>query len=218
MATTEQLQAIETQLACPQGPKGLDIANMMHQTNINMTLAGWKALRLNPNARVLELGHGNAAHVTPLLKQRKDVHYTGLEISELMCEQAHGYNKEMVKHYRATFWHYDGQYIPSFIRAFDGIFSVNTLYFWSKPLDLLMQLKQQLAQFGRLSLVYMDADFLHSLPFVAQRFAIYQPQEVEQMLLQVGFEKVRTQTLSDEVTKPDQSSTKRVFYVTTAQL
>lgn len=217
MATTPQLQAIEQQLACPQGEQGLDIANMMHATNINMTLNGWQCMRLAPNSRVLELGHGNAAHVTPLLQKRSDIHYTGLEISELMCEQASLINQDMVNHYRAIFWHYDGQYIPSFMQAFDGILSVNTIYFWEQPQSFLNQLKQQLSALGRLALVYMDPEFLQTLPFVGDQFKPYAPNQLEALLEQTGFQNITTKSFKDEVTRKDQSTATRLFHVTTAQ-
>ena len=80
MAQTTQLQAIESQLSCPHGEAGLDFAHMMHTTNVGMTRAGFGALKLPFSAHLLEIGHGNAAHL-PLLQQVAGLPYTGLEVS-----------------------------------------------------------------------------------------------------------------------------------------
>ena len=59
----EELQAIASQLKHPSGEKGIEMANMMHETNINMTKHSIQNLNISNENRILELGHGNAGHV-----------------------------------------------------------------------------------------------------------------------------------------------------------
>ena len=82
---------------------------MMHHTNVGMTQAGFTALKLPFSAHLLEIGHGNAAHL-PLLQQIAGLHYTGLEVSSLMQQEAMRLNQAAVAAHMAEFRHYDGKY------------------------------------------------------------------------------------------------------------
>ena len=172
MAQLSQLQVIESQLSCPHGDAGIDFAHMMHHTNVGMTQAGFTALKLPFSAHLLEIGHGNAANL-PLLQQIAGLHYTGLEVSSLMQQEAMRLNQAAVAAHMAEFLHYDGNTLPQFSQLFDGILCVNTVYFWAQPIAFLLALRPLLKPTGRLSLVYMDEDYMCSLPFVGERFQVY---------------------------------------------
>lgn len=216
MAQIDHLRSIEHQLSCPHGAEGVDFAAMMHHTNLNMTMTGFHALQLSPSAQLLELGHGNAAHL-PLMQQSASLHYTGLEISPLMQQEASRLNHATVKAHCAEFLHYDGQTLPDFKQRFDGILSVNNIYFWTHPSALLTQLHDILKLTGRLSLVYMDEHYLHSLPFVAERFHIYSTTAIERLLQQHGFVAIKTTHHQDQVALKDNNhAITRQFHVTTA--
>ena len=198
MAQTTQLQAIESQLSCPHGEAGLDFAHMMHTTNVGMTRAGFGALKLPFSAHLLEIGHGNAAHL-PLLQQVAGLHYTGLEVSELMQQEAARLNHTAVAAHMAEFIHYDGAALPAFPRLFDGILSVNTVYFWAQPLAFLQNLRHLLKPTGRLSLVYMDENYMRGLPFVGERFQVYSVSALEHMATQAGYTLLSTQDCQDQI-------------------
>ena len=202
MAQNPQLQAIESQLSCPHGDTGLDFAHMMHNTNLGMTQAGFAALQLPISANLLEIGHGNAAHL-PLLQQIAGLHYTGLEISNLMQQEAMRLNQAAVAAHMAEFLHYDGSTLPQFSQLFDGILCVNTVYFWAQPTAFLQALRPQLKPTGRLSLVYMDEDYMHSLPFVGERFQVYSVSALQDLVCQAGFVLLETQDRQDQVAMKD---------------
>ena len=198
MAQLSQLQTIESQLSCPHGDAGIDFAHMMHHTNVGMTQAGFTALKLPFSAHLLEIGHGNAAHL-PLLQQIAGLHYTGLEISNLMQQEAMRLNQAAVAAHMAEFIHYDGAALPAFPRLFDGILSVNTVYFWAQPLAFLQNLRRVLKPTGRLSLVYMDEDYMRGLPFVGERFQVYSVSALEHMATQAGYTLLSTQDCQDQI-------------------
>ena len=202
MAQLSQLQVIESQLSCPHGDAGIDFAHMMHHTNVGMTQAGFTALKLPFSAHLLEIGHGNAAHL-PLLQQIAGLHYTGLEVSSLMQQEATRLNQAAVAAYMAEFLHYDGDILPKFSQLFDGILCVNTVYFWAQPTAFLQALRSLLKPTGRLSLVYMDEDYMHSLPFVGERFQVYSVPALQELVCQAGFVLLETQNHQDQVTMKD---------------
>ena len=202
MAQTTQLQAIESQLSCPHGDTGIDFAHMMHHTNVGMTQAGFTALKLPFSAELLEIGHGNAAHL-PLLQQVAGLHYTGLEVSSLMQQEAMRLNQAAVAAHMAEFLHYDGSTLPQFSQLFDGILCVNTVYFWAQPTAFLQALRSRLKPTGRLSVVYMDEDYMHSLPFVGERFQVYSVSTLQDLVCQAGFVLLETQDRQDQVAMKD---------------
>lgn len=131
MATIDELQAIAAQLAQPDGAAGRSIAKMMHETNIGMTRHGIQFLQIDNNTQqLLEVGHGNASHVSDLLTQYPRLRYTGMETSTCMHEKAKRINAPAITAGRAHFIHYDGEHLPKQMHGFDGIFAVNTIYFW----------------------------------------------------------------------------------------
>lgn len=218
MAHSQHLHAIGSQLSCPAGEQGTDIGNMMHATNIGMTRAAYRALALPAQARVLELGHGNGAHVAELFAHSDLQHYVGLEISALMQQQASAGNTSDTVANHAEFWLYDGDTIPSFALPFDGIFCVNTVYFWREPLVLLQQLHAALRPTGRLSIAYMTPEYMASLPFVDERFARYQPETLVALLQAADFHHPTTTLHHDTVPRKDSGEPiPRSFYVTCAQ-
>ena len=69
----EELQAIASQLKNPSGEKGIEMGNMMNETNINMTKHSIQNLNISAANKILELGHGNAGHVEFLFEQAKEI-------------------------------------------------------------------------------------------------------------------------------------------------
>src|SRR5690554_7668608 len=83
-----ELKALAEQLRQPNGLKGIEIADMMNETNIKMTFHSIDHLGILDNDHILELGHGNCKHLPYVLKQKNKLTYYGLEISELMNNEA----------------------------------------------------------------------------------------------------------------------------------
>src|SRR5260363_330976 len=86
--TEQELKILAKNLANPEGEMGKQIAKMMNETNITMTRESIKALLLEDGNNVLEIGPGNAGHLSYLLDFAENITYTGLEISETMTSEA----------------------------------------------------------------------------------------------------------------------------------
>ena len=89
-----ELQELAAQLRHPSGKSGVTIADNMNENNIKMTESSILELNLKQNEQVLELGHGNCGHLNFLLQQATNIGYVGLEISELMQQEAIKFNKK----------------------------------------------------------------------------------------------------------------------------
>jgi len=112
-------------------------------------------------------------------------------------------NQAAVAAHMAEFLHYDGNTLPQFSQLFDGILCVNTVYFWAQPTAFLQALRSLLKPTGRLSLVYMDEDYMRSLPFVGKRFQVYSVSVLQDLVCQAGFVLLETQDRQDQVAMKD---------------
>lgn len=196
---SEQLQSIAKQLAHPSGEKGLEMAEMMHATNLQMTLHAIEQMNLQPNDQVLEIGHGSAKHLDKLFDKHETLSYTGLEISELMHQQAKQYHSQALPEMKAQFVLVDGETIPFHTAEFDKIFTVNTLYFWKNPLTFLSEIAAVLKPTGRFCITFAHKDFMQTLPFTQFGFRLYHPKELLVLISQSPFELVEKQTASEIV-------------------
>lgn len=215
--TEQDLTQLANQLSCPSGTQGVEMGNKMHQTNISMTLKALEAAQIATNEAVLELGHGNAAHLETILKTAEGVTYVGLDVSSTMYEQAQELNQAFVQNKQATFALYDGTSIPYDAATFDKIITVNTIYFWQQPAQLAQELCRVLKPQGSLSIAFAQKSFMKDLPFTKYKFRLYDTQDVVQLLEQAGFEVVAIVDEHEQVEAKIAGVSKRDFTVVTVQ-
>ncbi len=215
--TEQDLTQLASQLSCPSGTQGIEVGNKMHQTNISMTLKALEAAQIVTNEVVLELGHGNAAHLETILKTAERVTYVGLDVSSTMYEQAQELNQAFVQRQQATFALYDGTNIPYDAATFDKIITVNTIYFWQQPTQLAQELYRVLKPQGSLSIAFAQKSFMKSLPFTKYRFKLYDTQDVTQLLEKAGFEVVAIVDQHEQVEAKIDGINERDFTVVTMQ-
>lgn len=195
----EELQAIASQLKHPTGEKGIEMGNMMNETNINMTKHSIQNLNISNENRILELGHGNAGHVVSLFEQAEKLKYYGLEMSELMFQEARQINRNFVSQKQAFFSLYDGNTIPFEDELFDKIFTVNTIYFWQRPEELLSEIYRVLKPSGNFCLTFAEEDFMKKLPFTQFEFELYSTEKAQELIKKTPFKIVYTETQTEKV-------------------
>ena len=195
----EELQAIASQLKHPTGEKGIEMANMMHETNINMTRHSIQNLHITAGNTILELGHGNAGHVAFIFEQAENIKYYGLEMSELMFQEARQINRNFVSQKQAFFSIYDGDTIPFQEASFDKIFTVNTIYFWQEPEKLLSEIYRVLKPKGILCITFAEESFMKQLPFTQFEFELYSTEKAEELIAKSEFKIINKETLTEKV-------------------
>jgi SAM-dependent methyltransferase len=207
----DQLAALASQLRHPSGEKGLEIAEMMNETNSGMTKNAISNLNLTSGDAILELGHGNAGHLNFLFSICEDVQYTGLEISTLMNQEAQQLNRSLVDSQKASFVLYDGKQTPFSDNQFDKLFTVNTLYFWENPLETLAELSRILKPNALFSLTFAHRSFMEMLPFTAFGFTLYNPDEVTKLIRQSAFKLKLEDSQTETVRSKTGESMERQF-------
>lgn len=187
MATQQELEQLAAQLRQPSGPAGIDVANMMNENNIGMTHHSINRLGLRERDRVLELGHGNGRHIDYLMSQTGALQYTGLEMSELMMQEARRINQKWIENGQAAFFLYDGDQTCFNDNSFDKVFTVNTIYFWKEPAALLSEIHRITIDGGCFNITFAQKAFMQTLPFVQFGFELYDAQKVEQLIAKTAW-------------------------------
>lgn len=210
--TENELKILAQQLSNPEGEVGKDVAKMMNETNISMTKETIKSLLLMDNEKVLELGHGNAGHLSYLLDFADNINYTGLEISETMKSEAEIINQKYLS--QAKFQLYDGKKIPFESEIFDKILTVNTIYFWENPVDFLNEIYRILKEHGSFVLTFAKKDFMKTLPFTTN-FKLYNYEDIELLISQTNFKRMIKSDKGELITSKTGESVKREYQVLT---
>ncbi|MCW3161751.1 class I SAM-dependent methyltransferase [Chryseobacterium oryctis] len=193
----EDLKILAQNLANPQGEKGIEIGEMMNDTNIGMTLESIKTLLIEDHETILEIGHGNAGHVKSILSKAQNIQYTGIDISETMHQEAKRLNQEYES--QVNFILYEGEKFPFEDKKFDKIFTVNTVYFWKKPIDFLNEIYRVLKDKGTFVLTFGQRDFMEKLPFTQFDFTLYNTDEMEELVAKSHFKRMKVSEKEEQV-------------------
>ncbi len=193
----EKLKILAQNLANPEGEKGIEIGEMMNATNIGMTLESIKALLIEDNEHILEIGHGNAGHVKSILNRAQNIKYTGIDISATMHNEAKRLNEAFRD--QADFVLYEGEKLPFEDKMFDKIVTVNTVYFWKQPVDYLNEIYRVLKKTGTFVLTFGQRDFMEKLPFTQFDFTLYNTDEMEETVSGSYFSRMTVSEREEEV-------------------
>lgn len=193
----QDLKIVAQNLANPQGKKGIEIGEMMNDTNIGMTLESIQTLLIEDNEQILEIGHGNADHVKSILNKAANIQYTGIDISETMHQEAKRLNKQFGD--QVNFVLYEGKKLPFQDKTFDKIFTVNTVYFWEQPVDYLNEIYRVLKDNGTFVLTFGQRDFMEKLPFTQFGFTLYSNSEMEETIAKSPFKRMKISEREEQI-------------------
>jgi ubiquinone/menaquinone biosynthesis C-methylase UbiE len=176
-----ELQELAAQLKKPTGQNAIEVANGMQASNANIISKAIAAINPQPGDRILEIGPGSASHITVL---PESVHYTGLDISPEMVALA---QQTFATRPNTAFLPGNGTTLPFPDKAFDKVFSVNTLYFWQEPKAYAAEIARVLQPGGLLCLGFIPQSTMQHIPFAKYGFTHYTQQEAAELLESVGF-------------------------------
>ena len=186
-ATEADNRMLADQLRHPSGDIGVEVGKVMNQTNESMINETINTLHLQMNDVVLEIGHGNGKHIPELMTQATSLLYFGLDISELMHREAKFFCTENGLQESTEFVLYSGLIIPFPKEKFQKIFTVNTLYFWEKPIIFLNELCRVLAPGGKLSIAFVTKKTMAELAFTQYGFHKYSQEDFHELVVESDF-------------------------------
>lgn len=178
---------LSNQRGCPEGPQRLALVRYMHESNKELVYNAFKALDIQDNNQILELDSGSGWHLPQVLKNKKQITYTGLDSSTVMLEEAKKNNSLISQEASVQFKRYTKRILDFPSGQFDKIIAVNSIYFWQEPFKIFTQLYQLLKKGGALVLGYVERKFMEQLPFSAHGFQLYESAELLSLLERCGF-------------------------------
>jgi SAM-dependent methyltransferase len=211
--TQDELKGIEQQLSNPEGAFGVEIAKNMNESNLQMTMDAIKSLNLLKSDILLEIGHGNCGHLEKIYNKTNDIQYFGLEISKTMKYEAERINQKLIQNNKIHFSLYDGIKIPFSDCYFDKIFTVNTIYFWEKPVHFLSEIYRVLKVNGILILTFAQKDFMKSLPFVNSKFSLYDNDDLSLLIKKTEFKIIKIENMTEKIESKSGELVERIYSV-----
>lgn len=195
MAFTPEEQA--AQLRKPSGDGALQIMDYMNRGNTLLYREVLNQLQIQPGHHLLELGQGNGYLVPQILNTEQNVLYSAIDFSEASVNIAMAENQPAVLSGKARFALGNISDLPFDKQVFDTVFGINVLYFWEQPETELKEIFRVLKPNGTFILGYRPKNKMQQLPFTQFGFQLYEPIEVENLLLQSGFTQAKSMIFED---------------------
>ncbi len=143
-------------------------------------------LELKPDDPVMEVGFGHGKTIQKAAVAVPQGLVAGVDVSPLMVKIAGEHNRNFVRNGRVKLALGDGAHIPYPDSSFYKCFSVHTVYFWPRPIEVLEEIHRILRPQGRFVLSFRyDDKALRTFPLSVYRF--YPPDEVLSLLNAAGF-------------------------------
>lgn len=194
---------LSRQLKKPSGETGLEIAGMLNSSNRSLYDLALEMADLKAGENLLEIGFGNGKHFPRYFEKQPDLSVTGVDFSELMCGEARALHPDLIREGRLQIHCADTRQLPLEERAFDWIIGLNVIYFWDQPGPHLRQIFRVLKPGGRFLIGYRPRKTVEHLAFTRQNFTLYEPEELDVLIKENGFEPVSEKSQSYEKKAPD---------------
>lgn len=212
----QELKELASQLSHPKGENGIATAKSMNVANDNMIRNVINQIDIFDDINILEIGPGNGLHIKYLFEKNPNINYTGIDISELMIQEATDLNSEFTKNGKVIFELTNGEIIEKENNSFNAIFTVNTLYFWKNPKEYLQELYRVLKNEGQLILGFVPKSTMEKIPFTKYGFELYDNESVQNLLEEIGFKIDKIISETEEVLSNTGDKKIRTFTVINA--
>lgn len=181
---------LASQLRKPEGEKGIETGKAMNDGNKHMYALTYRLMDLLQGEKVLEIGFGNGKFIQELVEEKK-VHYSGIDFSETMVNEAVKNNEILIRENKVEIKTANLSSIPYRDENFDKIFTINTLYFWENPAENILELKRVLKTGGKLFIAIRPKHVVDHLPFTKYGFTLYEAEDVKNIFSAAGFVDVK---------------------------
>ena len=181
------LQILAAQLRKPEGEAGKKTGEMMNFGNRHINRAAIEKLDPRPGEKILEIGMGNGFFVKEIFFRENSVEYFGCDYSKLMVEEAKAMNENFVANGQAKFFLSSADKLPLEENFFDKIFTVNTIYFWENPREVLAEFRRVLKPGGKIFLAFRPKRTMQNYPFVQYGFTLYSADDTKKLLEENSF-------------------------------
>ena len=170
------------QLRQPHGDLAIQVGEKMNEINVHIHRYTFEALNISANDSILEIGMGNGNFVKDLFKIHPDINYVGCDFSEKMVEESTKNNAQLIAAGKVAFHFANAAKLPLHDAAVNKIFTINTLYFWENPAEVLSELHRILQPKGQLTITIRPKEIMQHYAFVKYGFTLYAKEAVVDLL------------------------------------
>jgi len=182
---------LRKQFGQPSGFVGNIIGGIMASRTSNRERVHWTLglLEIKPEDAVLEIGFGPGYSVEQCARLNPKGFIAGVDHSDVMVQQATRRKAKLVKEGRVSLKVGNASEVPPFDRLFDKVFTINSIHFWSEPVECLKGLRAKMKP-GALIAVTLQPRSLQATKELTKKTG----EDVAEMLRQAGFSQVRVET------------------------
>jgi len=108
-------------------------------------------LNIKRDDRLLEIGFGPGIAIELASKMATEGFVAGVDHSEVMVRQATKRNAAAIRGGKVALYLGSAAKLPTFDQPFDKIFTINSLHFWTDPIDRLKELRGLLKPGGMIA-------------------------------------------------------------------
>lgn len=146
-------QFLRAQFGRPTGFWGSVVGKIMARTpsnheRIRRTIS---LLNIERHDRVLEIGFGPGIAIELASKLTTEGFVAGVDHSEVMLQQAAKRNAAAIRDGKVALWLGSVSKLPTFDQPFEKIFTINSIHFWTDPIDRLKELRTLLRPGGTIA-------------------------------------------------------------------
>lgn len=182
--TPEQLSAL---LRKPRGEEGITVGTEMNKSNASLYDLTFSTLQFQDYENVLEIGFGNGKFFGRYSAINLTVQLTGLDYSELMCEEARKRNPDLIANGTLKIKHGDALSSGFPDNEFDKVIALNTIYFWEPLEDHFLEIKRILKPGGLFLVGFRPKDAVQDFEFVKYNFNLYELEDLKEIAVTCGF-------------------------------
>lgn len=178
----EQQKELAKQLRQPEGEYGVKVGQEMNKGNKLISINTYKLLQLKNKDRLLEIGPGNALFIKDhIFKNSPNIHYTGVDISDTMLDEAAKINQDLIEAKKATFIKANITNLPFEDVSFNKICTVNTFYFWEDHQKIIEELYRVLKPEGIAIIAVRPKSIMNNMDFTQFGFDVRSETEMKEI-------------------------------------
>jgi SAM-dependent methyltransferase len=178
----------------PSGLFGRFIGNGMARRNTFDASWTVSLLDIEPESRILEIGFGPGVSTQYAAEKASKGFVAGIDHSETMVQAARRRNAAAVAAGRVDLKQGDVASLPYPDESFDKAFSIHSIYFWTKPVDCLKELRRVLKPGGLLAITILPKDKWSEMQRSGSSVGtLYFGKDLARLFSDAGFRDVRVQ-------------------------
>jgi ubiquinone/menaquinone biosynthesis C-methylase UbiE len=179
------------QLSHPSGIFGrLALAPLWNKRNVALNDVVFDKLALQPHDRVLEVGFGGGYLLGRMATIVTEGFLAGVDVSAAMVAVCEKRYRLLVKASKLEFKCAQAEALPYAANCFTKVCTVNSIFYWENAPQAIAECYRVLKKDGLLVLCFTDKKSLAHKEFMHHGVALYEADEVQQMLASAGFQEI----------------------------